>query len=217
MHNKLKEQLKQFNGKAIDICAQIYKEFFLDAKCGDEAATLLQVLCESWGTNESDNSLTVQEQFSEEEYDSSLKKAKPLVDTMLDNLVMEVLPEEEFYEKLWHNMNNDILFSQPIDKICALYTVLHSVKVPYYSLPFVKEMSDADFAKYCKEVYPIFRKAYFIINRGYTQFTQIATQILEVLDEIEDQEQKAVLLSMILATFLRQSKKVKDTSENIEG
>ena len=207
MSGNLREQLTHYCGKAIDICAHVYKEFFSNVADEDASVLLLKELCEQWGFVSSDQSVIIEEIYSQEEYNKAIEKVKPTVDMILENLAMKELSEETFYTILLKNLQNDTLFAQPVDKDCALYTVINSTKVPYYELPIVSKMSDDDFVQYRELVSPLFRKAYFIINRGYTQFTQVSAQLLEVLDEVKDEEQRTVLLSMILATFLQPERK----------
>lgn len=215
MRDNLKEQLTHYGGNAIDICARIYNESFVNNPNKDNVVLLLKELCEQWGFVNSDQSIIVEESYSQEEYNDAIKKVKPTVDIILDNLAMKVLSEEAFYTEILQNLNNDTLFAQPVDKICALYIVLNSTKVPYYALPLIPKMSDEDFTRYRDTVSQLFRKAYFIINRGYTQFTQVSEQLLEVLDEVKVKEQRTVLMSMILATFLspREKEESEESSE----
>ena len=192
--------LSHVDGNSLDICAEFYERLLLPESDFEKASELLRCFLDEYGTH-SDKTEKIKPRFSEDAYNESLKKVKDFIRRIIKNLVQQNLAEEIFYQKLLENIKNETIFSSECEVVCAIGYCIASMQIPYYQMGKSIQMTDDEFKAASKEILPSLKKMSFILNRGYDQNTEIASQILLLLDSLPNQAQKTVLLAQLLGFY----------------
>ena len=191
--------LSTIDGFIGDICAEIY---FLFLKENEQAKQNFQLLLENWDEIDSDNSTTVKmAYFPENDYQSCLNGIRPVIGHILSNLVEKNSTSETFHSDLWDTINNVNLFGSDLEKICALLFVVMSPQIPYFQMHDALRMDDDEYRNISQLVERQYKKAVFALNRGYEQRTEVASQIMACLNEINDEKQQIVYMANIIGYF----------------
>lgn len=197
---KIEEYLKKANyKKSIGNFCFNYYELYIENKSEKNAIENFVKLLE-W-KRDSDESLEITEKLSEEDYQENVSNLYPIMQKIVDNLIKENLEETEFYTSLYKKIADDILFPKKEEKISAIIILLLDRRIPYFYLGEAVRMDNdvykAIYASITKEI----EKAYFILEYGYEQRTEVASQLYRLVKEQENDEEKLVLISSVLGYF----------------
>lgn len=204
MAKNLKNYLASIDGHPGDVCADIYYCFL---NSSEHAAVNLQVFLENWFDTSKDHATAVKCYYTSGEYEECYRDIKPIMDRLLSKLIEKNDTPDVFYRNLWNKINNDALFETDIEKITAILFLLLSSKIPYFQMGNAVQMSEEEFQQIGEEVKQCFRKAVFALNRGYEQQTEVASQILNILQEIPEQRKQIVFISKLIGlSYLRIAK-----------
>ena len=108
--------------------------------------------------------------------------------------------EKKFYEALWLFIENGpVILPEEDDRLFAWLFAWRDRKTPYFQMKEGMEMSNEDFSDYSKKMFSKIAKADYILRFPFDQKTQRSSQLLDLLDECETQEEKCVLMSKILS------------------
>ena len=214
LKDSARDFLSHIDGDYRDICTKYYFEF-LKKTLTEDGGKLLEVLF-TWDLI-SNKKNRLDKQFSDEEYEAFADEAKSILTTVIENLINDNLPEEQFYSQLWSIISNSIMFKDDNQRIGALIFLIRNPRIPYFKLTEGITMSDDEYNSIVASVKKCAKKAFFAINRGYKQKTQVASNILLLLDEIEGENEKAVFLSLVLSYYdLRYARALKRINSKIE-
>lgn len=164
------------------------------------------------------DSLPVLKEASEEEDDIAWEimlfehKCGTLVEGMLDNLMSDGMEEDDFYCALWNEIQESRYFKLEKEKIYAIYEIWTDGRIPYYKLPEGIQMDNEVFGAIIARNLDQIKKIVFILNAKYAQRTERSSLLIRILDSLETEEDKAVILAQILAVidkraFLRGARK----------
>jgi len=107
--------------------------------------------------------------------------------------------EKKFYEALWLFIENGpVILPEEDDRIFAWMFAWRDRKTPYFQMKEGMEMSNEKFSDYSKKMFSKIAKADYILRFPFDQKTQRSSQLLDLLDECESQEEKCVLMVKIL-------------------
>ena len=109
------------------------------------------------------------------------------------------LSENEYYEHVWKNLSLMLGEASEDEKGCCLYAILLDKRTPYFKVSPGMRMSNADYQKEMKRLSDDIDKAQFILNLKTKQKTETASQLLELIENVNSKEGQVVLLSRILA------------------
>lgn len=123
---------------------------------------------------------------------------------LVDNLIKQNVGEDEFYNLLWEQMQNEVLFPSEDSIVAFMIQLLFDPQLPYYHLPPVEMMDDDDYMESIQRIKVDYQKALFAINYGYAQKTQMAEQILNIATEIESSQDRIVFVANILGYYKNQ-------------
>lgn len=187
--------LKEVSGSRADIAYEIYG---MIARCSGHEAEALAFFYEYSEDIESSEEHRIEKVFSEEDKYQFTSQYGKMIDGFLEALLRENLPGNTFYAKLWEFINNDGLLVEKKQKAFALYYIWIDVRIPYYQLQEGIKMSNEDYQAYNKDLKETIKKARFILFTPTAQKTERASRLLDLLDEVDDKREKAVLMSHIL-------------------
>lgn len=166
---------------------------------------LIQYACELWGTVRSSKEIEVPEKISKVYYD----KMKSLYGGMVDETLMaytqkgisEGWNREQFYEHLWKFIVTNIMWEKKEEKAFALYYIAIDSKTPYYNVGAGLKMNSDDYSRIQDEIFDAFREFRYIIALDFSQKTEEASLVLRLINRMETDEQKVVLVSRILSYY----------------
>lgn len=182
-----------------DFCAEYYYSYIKNfLKTEDGLNNFISLL--KW-TIQSDETLEVGHYFEDEDYDEKIKIYSPILEPLIDKMVRENICEEDFYFRLWKVMLDESFFAEDIDKICVLMILISDPRIPYFELGPAMQMDNSKYREISNTISDEIAKSLFVVSRGYSQNTEVASQLYEVLERISDKERKIVLLANIIGFF----------------
>lgn len=197
---ELKKFLEHAKGKEIDIAEKVY-DFILQS---DDSLQLFKWFLKNVKNIKSTKEQEVEVRISREEFFSLQQSCNKMVVGILDNLLLEYLPEEEFYEALWQRIfQNNLLFSKREQKIYALLRIWKDFRIPYYEIDAGMKMNSEEYKQIADDKDDEIKKAIFITYSKFEQKTQRSSLFLKILEECESEKEKAVMLGIILSLIER--------------
>lgn len=176
-----------------------YYELYIEGKSEEKAIENFIKLLE-W-KRDSDESLEITEKLSEEIYQETVGNVYPIVQKIVDNLIKENLKEAEFYTNLYKKITDDILFSKKEETISAIIILMLERRIPYFYLDEATRMDDDVYKKIYDSIAKEIEKAYFILEYGYEQRTEVASQLYRLVKNQKTDDEKLVLISSVLGYF----------------
>lgn len=128
-----------------------------------------------------------------------------LVEGILDKLISDRMNEDDFYCAVWDEIQNSTYFVQEKEKIYAMYVIWTDGRIPYYKMPEGIQMENEKFGEIIKKNNEQIKKIIFILNSKFAQKTERSSLLIGVLDSLETEEDKAVILAQILAMIDKQA------------
>ncbi len=208
--NETKQFLECAAGNYSDICAKYYSDFLKNEENISMAAEKLAYLLK-WDYS-STKEKAVNVLYSQDEYAISIKKSSEIIEKIVDNMVNNNVDETVFYETLWKTISEKGLFPSDIDCIGAIIFLFASPKIPYFQLEEGLKMEDETFQLKSMDMIRQIQKAIYILNRGYEQKTEVASQLMKILLELDDIDKQTVFLANILG--LIEFSKIKGTNQD---
>lgn len=121
-----------------------------------------------------------------------------LVNRIIVNLVRQRLSEESFYEHLWNKISDDTLIPDQKAQVAFLICLWIDPRIPYYQVGDGCSMENAEFTRIRNEVWPVIKKADFILSIPFAQRTQRASLIMELADKLKDERERAVFWACVI-------------------
>lgn len=179
---------------------------------------LFQFVCEIWGTIRSSKEVEVPERISAVKYEKLKSLYGEMVDVVLSSYIRKGILEnwdrEQFYVHLWNYILTNVMWSTNEEKAFALYYIAIDVRSPYYNVGVGLKMSSDDYSKIQDEIFEAYREFRFIIALEIPERTEEASMILRLLEQLETEEQKVVLISRILAHYNDKIERIIDRVKN---
>lgn len=195
VQKEIEEILKTATGEKINICYQIYKKII---QCQGYEAELLCYFFENSEQVESDGSYCVENKIENEEKYQYADKYGEYIDGILKTLLMSSYKKEKFYKKLWEQISESTLLDNEKLKVFAIYYIWIDARVPYFELSSGIKMSGDQYREIRKRILREIQKSRFILSVPVDQKTERASRLVELLDSMMNQEEKAVLMAQIL-------------------
>ena len=136
--------------------------------------------------------------FSEEEKYKYASDYGKFIDGTLEALLKKHYEKEKFYQELWNFIEENPLLDTKKLKAFALFYVWVDIRLPYYVLDDGIKMSDDDYQDICQRLSEDIKKARFILHVPTEQKTERASRIVKLLESLQDDKEKAVLMAHIL-------------------
>ena len=191
-----------------DFCGNYFNLYLKDNPDQEDRLKNFTLLLEWHG--QSDETLEVDELFKKEDCQNTTNRIFEFTKKIIDNLVSENLQENDFYKKLLEKLLDDVLFSTPLEKICGLVVMILSPKIPYFKLGHATKMEDDKFKEISDSIAIEISKAYFALQYGYTQKTELASHLYNIIKEQNSEEKRIVLIANIVGYYNSQIKMLYD-------
>lgn len=191
------ELLKTLKGKKVNICGKVY-EVLKQGK--NQGAQLFQFFCENAEGITSSEESEAPSLFTDGEILDYRKSYGKIVDGILEKILIEKPKKEDFYAILWQNITLEEIFKDEKAQIFALYYVWLDSRIPYFELSETIHIEREEYREIIEKLLVKEQKARFILSSDFEQWAEVSYLLLELLDEVSDKKEKAVLLSCILQT-----------------
>lgn len=198
----IQEFLKKYKGNPWDVCTYFYLTYIKTyIKEENDDVALNNLICFLKDVGNSDKSFVVSEKYSKDQYQLYLDEVVNFTNNIVNNLVKSNPNEREFYLSLLEKINDDTIFESDIKKGLAIMYLKANVKIPYFQLDEGLKLEEDDYRKIINDNLETVQKALFIVNSGLEQNTEIASLLLKLIKEQENDEVKTVVLANVLSFF----------------
>lgn len=205
------QYLEHISGLLPDICADIFYHFLKEDP--SNAVQNFQIFLELWRDVDTDQTVEVGKYFSVEDYEKTLTSIQPIISKLISNLVEENASADQFYARLWDSISNKALFPSDVECICAILYVVASPLTPYFQMKDPVQIDNEKFNEIGELIKPQIQKAFFAINREYQKRTEVSSQLIFILEELDDMEQRIVFLAKLIGYYQIREKKLRDKLE----
>lgn len=166
---------------------------------------LVQYVCELWATVRSSNEIEVPEKISKTKYEKMKSLYGEALDAALSSYTRKGLLEgwdrEQFYDHFWEFISTNIMWTNIEEKAFALYYTAIDSKTPYYNIGVGLRMSSDDYSQIQDEIFDAIREFRFILALDFPYRTEEASLILNLLNRMDTEEHRVVLLSRIIGYY----------------
>ena len=191
--NQTQYLIDNFNGELYDLCYEI-----LDNE--KDEAKIFEFVCVNFKKVPKDGTLSLKAYFTKSEIDEFESIYGDTINGLLNSAIKKcnlgVVEPDKFYSSLWQSYC--ALFSTKKEKAFAFYYTLIDTSIPYHYLGKPISMSNEHFKELVEKNKSSIDKVLYIARSNYSQRTEKASLLLNCLDEIEDAESKAVVLSQAI-------------------
>lgn len=208
--------LKHVDGKVYDVCAIFYLKYLKTASTAEIAAQRLREFYENCGYTESDQTIRVEAETAPETFSQLIDENRDIVAKIVENLIEQNPSVENFYQLLWKQMQNKILFPSDDAVVAIIIQLFFMENIPYYQLSTVDTMEDDEYVTLLESVKKMYQKAIFAINRGYLQKTQVAGQLLMILKEMPSMEEQEVFVAQLIGYYKSKNEYLKNKVDDLE-
>ncbi len=187
------ELLKEFAGK-------VRVEWFAkeeDQSDSSKMKTLIDLLSGEEKTE--DNEIKQKEEPEQNRINYFVPEYSRLIKGIIDYLSNKGYEENEYYNKLWDFVYNAVKDASDVEKGLSLYLITKDERTPYIQIPKGISMNNIQYSEMIDELDEQIKKIKFIMQLIVPQKTETASMILDVLDELDTKEEKAVLLSCVIS------------------
>jgi hypothetical protein len=199
--------------RASDIDKAFYSLCIIRKAQTESQAELLRYLAEHWDDAVSSDERQIEAKIDTNQEKELVRNYARIVDEMLSALVFRNLGESVFYSELWNLVNNPF-FPDDRVKSFALYWILIDEKTPYFQVGEGIRMSDDEFRVRARSVSRNYAKVRFIVSRKFEQRSERAALVLQELESISDEVDRAVVLALLLRRFERNTKIARQADSN---
>lgn len=135
--------------------------------------------------------------FEQEDFQKLQRSCVGLANGILEKLISSNCGEGEFYEILWKEIHEGILFTNDEERQFVLFFCWNDVRLPYFRLNQGVYMENEEYQGMVAKLSEEIKKCKFIMNSRLEQRTQQSSLLLEILQDLEDEREKAVVFSQI--------------------
>lgn len=173
-------------------------------------SALFQFICELWGTVSSSEEIEAPIIINQSQYDQLELLYGEIVNATLSSYIklaqLKAWTREEFYSNFWKAINSNPLWENKEEKAFVLYYVFIDVRTPYFNIGSGLKMNNDDISHIQDEIFEAIREFQFIVSIDYSQKTEKASLILNLIDRMNTNEQKVVLIARIITYYEQREK-----------
>lgn len=183
--------------------------FILDIieKCTqkEDQSKLFQQVCETWGEKIPCKKEAIMCEIDEYKYDELKSEHGKDVNCILENqikvAISQNLDSEKFYSNLWECICFTPRFSDRYLKAFALYYIVTDNKIPYYKIEHGVQIEKENYSCIREEISIALKKFEYINNLDFMQEEEKSSYVLKLIDSLDREDKKVVLLSEIIAFY----------------
>ena len=158
----------------------------------------------------------VEAETAPETFSQLIDENRDIVAKIVENSIEQNPSVENFYQLLWKQMQNKILFPSDDAVVAIIIQLFFMENIPYYQLCTVDTMEDDEYVTLLESVKKMYQKAIFAINRGYLQKTQVAGQLLMMLKEMPSMEEQEVFVAQLIGYYKSKNEYLKNKVDDLE-
>lgn len=185
--------IKQYDGEVYNLCYKLLNE-------NEQQAEVFQYVCENLLEKPETPAIRIDEYFSKDEIEEYKSMYGDMVDGFIESTIKRCdygsIKPEDFYKTLW----NSYSATMPSLKELAFafyYTVIDR-KIPYIFIGKPLSMEADRYKEILKNSEDYIKKIDYIFRLSYKQKTEIASLVLQCIDDIDDYDTKVVMLARVL-------------------
>ena len=198
MKQDLYELIKHFDGKVYDLCYKIINE-------SDDLEKDFQYLCENLLELPQEKEVTIKTYISEEEYEFIRKIYDGRIEGILSEIINKVnygiLKQDQFYSELYQKLTQN--FTNKKELAVAFERVVADTRIPFIYLGKPLSMKQKDYAEGIKRNEENIKKIIYILKTNYSQKTEEASMVLNLLESIEDYTDRVIVMAQIIDLLKR--------------
>lgn len=201
---KITEVCANASGNVYDVFYVLYKECFENQ---ENSEVLLRKIIEK--AQQYDFDIEGEPQYIDmSEIDRIENVYYDLLQKYVRTLVLKNFGEEKFYELLYKNIFiNDIFPREEKTQAILLYWLAQkTLMLPYFAPQNLVEMTGEEYKETVKHLAPCLNKMINILNRHYLRRTEEASQIYEIMSQIENEKDRVVFLAVLINVIQKQEK-----------
>lgn len=193
---RINDILRNYTGAKENIAYCIFEE--ISSQSGHESEAL-EYFYECAEDIISEGGTQIKEIFTNEDKIHFALTYGKLIDGALEALLQKNCSCTEFYAELWDFIEHNTILTEKKQKAFALYYIWIDARIPYYQLDAGIRMDNIVYKTLIEKLKFTIKKARFILYTPTEQRTERASRLLKLLDEVEGEDEKAVLMAQILA------------------
>ena len=196
IENLIHEKCANATGNIYDIYYALYMDFLSEDKT-NHPSSVLQKLLEKVSQHEFEDDNN-SKYISEEDIEENQHRYLELLSAYIHSIILDNLPESEFYSKIYNVIFQSDLFPQSKkSQAIMLYFLAERIPgIPYFQAVNLLKMPSDEYKAAIQRLNPQIRKIINIYNRRFSTRTEEASQIYEIMDSLTDKNDKIVLLAI---------------------
>lgn len=196
IENLIHEKCANATGNIYDIYYALYMDFLSEDKT-NHPSSVLQKLLEKVSQHEFEDDNN-SKYISEEDIEENQHRYLELLSAYIHSIILDNLPESEFYSKIYNVIFQSDLFPQSKkSQAIMLYFLAERIPgIPYFQAVNLLKMPTDEYKAAIQRLNPQIRKIINIYNRRFSTRTEEASQIYEIMDSLENKNDKIVLLAI---------------------
>ena len=190
------------NANLAAVCFQMIK-----SSPADEQPRMLEEFFVGYKSTPTTGDLKLPKTISDEEERTYMMRYGKLVDTHMEELQKQNLPEKDFYTQLWAFICESPVLPNEKARIIALFDCAIDKRLPYFKLDrdCVLSMENEQYQEVCRQIGDdTFAKLDFILNGDFDQKTEQASLVVQMMDQMPDYTQRCVFVTRIIAHYKRE-------------
>lgn len=198
MKQDLYELIKHFDGKVYDLCYKVISE-------SDDLEKDFQYLCENLLELPQEKEVIIKTYISEEEYEFIRKIYDGRIEGILSEIINKVnygiLKQDQFYSELYQKLTQN--FTNKKELAVAFERVVADTRIPFIYLGKPLSMKQKDYAEGIKRNEENIKKIIYILKTNYSQKTEEASMVLNLLESIEDYTDRVIVMAQMIDLLKR--------------
>ena len=194
MSNNLQELISHYDGELYNLLYKIVCE-------SKDLPAEFQYVCEHLIKDETDKTISVPQEISESEYDTIINLYEDSIEGILNSVIKTaiygIIDEKSFYEVLCKKYRATVETDKEL--AIALELALKDDRIPFVYLGRPLSMEQEEYKERVDNNRASIKKIRYALETDYSQKTEVASAILNVLESISDYEDRVVVLSQLVA------------------
>lgn len=200
--------IKAHDDTAWNVCTAVW-ELILSQKPGERETYffifLSQIFIENLYAENEDTFLSV------DTFNVITEDIDRLANRVIVNLLRLRPSEEVFYKNLWNKISDDTLIPDQKAQVAFLIRLWIDPRIPYYQVGEGCSMENAEFACIRDEIWPVIKKADFILSIPFAQKTQRASLVMKLADELMDERKRTVFWACVMSHLSEHSRQQEES------
>ena len=190
---KVLEMIEHYKGECYDLCYELLSNY-------SEHEELFRYVCENYQGKPKNAYIEIKQYFSQAEVYYYKSIYGEVIDGIINCAIKEcdfnIVNMEKFYENVWNTYS--YFFHTIKEKAFAFYYTIIDVRIPYIYIGKPLSMETETYQKIIKNSQEYLKRIKYIFALRYSQKTERASLVLQLLESIESYETKVVILAKAL-------------------